>query len=149
MVISDARLARRPKGLIWGIVGASVIIVVMSAHAGGILSAGVLIAVGILALTWLIVRMTVSIAVTENEIVVRCEPFYSAAIPLSDVSAVTTASDTSLHEGCGIRVLGKNTRGVPVGGPAVVFETSNRRWIISASHPEEVASTIRDQMTTR
>ncbi|UKA63763.1 hypothetical protein [Arthrobacter sp. FW306-04-A] len=147
MVISEARLARDSKGLIWGIVSASTIVIVISAQAGGILLPGLLIAAGIVALTWLIVRMTVSIAVTEEKIVLRCAPFYSTTIPLSDLSAVTRASDTSLSEGYGIRVLGKNTRGVLVGGPAVVLETASHRWIISAADPEDVVSTIRVQMT--
>jgi hypothetical protein len=111
MVISEARLAAGAKGLIWGIVAASVMVIVISAQAGGILLTGLLIAAGIVVLTWLIVRMTVSIAVTEESIVVRCEPFYSTEIPISDVLAVTTALVTSFSEGYGIRAMGKNTRG--------------------------------------
>ncbi|MHC6219832.1 hypothetical protein [Arthrobacter sp. MMS24-S77] len=149
MVISEARLARDSKGLIWGIVGASAIVIVISAQAGGILLPGLLVAASIVALTWLIVRMTVSIAIKEEKIVLRCEPFYSTAILLSDLSAVTRAPDTSLSEGYGIRVLGKNTRGVLVGGPAVALETASRRWIISAADPEDVVTTIRLQMTNK
>ncbi|MFB9714705.1 hypothetical protein [Arthrobacter methylotrophus] len=119
----------------------------MSALAAGILLPGLLVAAGIVAVTWTIVRMTVSIATAEEKIVVRCAPFYSTEIPISEVSAVTTARDTSLSEGYGIRILEKKTRGVLVGGPAISLETVNRRWIISTAHPEEVASTIRDHMS--
>ncbi|WAH98849.1 hypothetical protein [Arthrobacter sp. MMS18-M83] len=148
MVISEARLARDSKGLIWGIAGASTIVIVISAQAGGILLPGLLIAAGIVALTWLILRMTVSIAITDEKIVLRCEPFYLTAIPLSDLSAVTRAPDTSLSEGYGIRVLGRNIRGVLVGGPAVALETASRRWIISAADPEEVLAIIQAQIAT-
>ena len=149
MVISEARLAARPKGLIWGIVAASVIVIVISAQAGGILLPGLLAALGVVALTWLIVRMNVSIAVTEESIVVRCEPFYTTEIPVSEVSAITTGPVTSISEGYGIRVLGKNSRGVLVGGPAVALETANRRWVISAAHPEEVVSIIRNHVARK
>jgi hypothetical protein len=149
MVISEAKLANGPKGLIWGIVGASAIGVVVSAQAWGILLPGLLIAAGVVGLTWLIVRMTVSIAIAEEKIVVRCVPFYSTEIPISDVLAVTTAPDTSLSEGYGIRVMGRNTRGVLVGGTAVALETANRRWIISATQPKDVVSTIQDQIPAR
>ncbi len=149
MVISEARLARDSKGLIWGIVGASAIVIVISAQAGRILLPGLLVAAGIVALTWLIVGMTVSITVTEEKIVLRCEPFYSTAIPISDLSAITRAPDTSLSEGYGLRILRKNTRGLLVGGPAVALEAASRRWVISAAHPEDVVSKIRAQMANK
>ncbi|MHA7167113.1 hypothetical protein ACX801_02990 [Arthrobacter bambusae] len=149
MVVSEARLARRSKGLIWGIVGASVIVLVVSALVSGIVLPGLLIAAGIVALTWTIVRMTVSIATAGEKIVLRCTPFYSTEISISDILAVTTAPNTSLSEGYGFRLIGKNTRGLLVGGPAVALETSNRRWIVSAARPEDVTSAIRDHMTTR
>ncbi|MCX2748992.1 hypothetical protein OOZ51_14380 [Arthrobacter sp. MI7-26] len=149
MVISEARLARDSKGLIWGIVGASTIVIVISAQVGGILLPGLLIAAGIAALAWLILRMTVSVAVTEENIVLRCKPFYSTAIPLSDLSVVTRAPDTSLSEGYGLRILSKNTRGLLVGGPAVALETASRRWIISAADPEGAVVRIRVQTTNK
>ncbi|MDQ0029686.1 hypothetical protein [Arthrobacter bambusae] len=149
MVISEAHLARRSKGLIWGIVGASVVVVVVSAMVSGIVLPGLVLAAGIVALTWAIVRATVSVAITGEKIVLRCAPFYSTEVPISDVLAVTTAEDTTLSDGYGFQVMGKNTRGLLVGGPAVAFETNNRRWIVSTAHPEEVASTIQDQIETK
>jgi hypothetical protein len=146
MVISEAQLAGRSKGLIWGIVGASVVVLLVSAMVSGILLPGLVIASSIVALTWAIVRVTVSITISEEKIVLRCAPFYSTEVPISDVLAVTGADDTSLSDGYGFRVLGKNTRGLLVGGPAAAFETNNRRWIVSTAHPEEVVSTIQDQI---
>jgi hypothetical protein len=68
MVISEARLAGRSKGLICGIVSASVIVLVVSALVSGIVLPGLLMAAGIVAFTWAIVRMTVSIAIAEEKI---------------------------------------------------------------------------------
>ncbi|GAA5189762.1 hypothetical protein GCM10023346_05200 [Arthrobacter gyeryongensis] len=149
MVISEARLAGRSKVLIWGIVGASVIVLVVSALVSGILLPGLLMAAGILAITCAIVRLTVSIAIAEEKIVLRCAPFYSTKISTSDVVAVGPAPDTSLADGYGFRLMGKNTRGLLVGGRAVALETKTRRWIVSTAHPQEVTSAIRDQMATR
>lgn len=146
MVISEARLAGRSKNLIWGIVGASVIVLILPAVASGILLPGLLMTSGIVALTWTIVRMTVSIAMTDEKIVLRLAPFYSTEISILDVVAVSTAPDTSLTDGYGFRIMGKNTRGLLAGGPAVALETKTRRWIVSTAHPEEVVSTIQDQI---
>ncbi len=93
--------------------------------------------------------MAVSIAIAGEQIVLGCEPFYSTDVSISAIVAVTTAEDTSLSDGYGFRVMGKNTRGLLVGGPAVTLETNNRRWIVSTAHPDVVTSAIRDQMTTR
>ncbi len=149
MVISEAQLAVRSKGLIWGIVGASVIVLVVSALVSGILLPGLLVAAGIVAFTWAIVRVTVSIAIAEEKIVLRCAPFYSTEVSISDVLAVTTAPETSLFDGYGFRVVGKGTRGLLAGGHAVALETKTRRWIVSTAHPEEVASTIQDLIETK
>ncbi|WP_284981208.1 hypothetical protein [Arthrobacter sp. efr-133-TYG-118] len=97
-------------------------------------------------MTWLILRMTVSIAIAEEKIVLRCAPFYSIEVSISDVLAVTTAENTSLSDGYGFRLMGKGTRGLLAGGPAVALETKTRRWIVSTAHPEEVVSTIQDQI---
>ncbi|MEW1820904.1 hypothetical protein AB0323_08955 [Arthrobacter sp. NPDC080031] len=149
MLISEARLAGSSRGLIWGIVGASVITLVASSLVSGTPVPGLLLAAGILPLTWTIVRMTVSIAMADKKIVLRCGPFYSSEISISDVLAIATAPETSLADGYGFRMLGNGTRGLLVGGPAVALETNNRRWIISTTHPEEVTSAIRGQMKTR
>ncbi|WP_284751799.1 hypothetical protein [Arthrobacter sp. efr-133-R2A-120] len=149
MVISEARLAGSSKSLIWGIVGASVMVLVVSALVSGIVLPGLLVAAGIVAFTWAIVRMTVSIAVAGEKIVLSCKPFYSTEVSISDVLAVTTAPETSLAVGYGFRVMGKNTRGLLVGGPSIALETNNRRWIVSTARPEDVTSAIRDHMTTR
>lgn len=77
MVVSEARLAGRSKGLIWGIVGASVIVSVVSALVSGILLPRLLMAAGIVALTWTIVRMNVSIAIAEEKIVLRCAVLFN------------------------------------------------------------------------
>jgi hypothetical protein len=147
MVISEAQLAVGSKGLIWGIVGASVIVLVVSALVSGILLPGLLVAAGIVAFTWVIVRMTVSIAIAEEKIVLGCAPFYSIEVSNPDVLAVTMAENTSLSDGYGFRVMGKGkgTRGSLAGGPAVALETKTRRWIVSTAHSEEVVSTIQDQ----
>ncbi len=89
--------------------------------------------------------MTVSIAIAEEKIVLRCARFYSTEMSISDVLAVTAAQHTSLSDGYGFRVMGKNTRGLLVGGGAVALETENRRWIVSTAHPEKVTSAVRDQ----
>lgn len=149
MVISEARLAGRSTGLIWGIVGASVIVLVVSALVSGILLPGLLMAVGIVAVTWTIVRMTVSITISEEKIVLRLAPFYSTEMSISDIVAVAAVPETTLADGYGFRVTGKYTRGLLVGGPAVALQTKARRWIVSAAHPEEVMSAIRARMTTR
>ena len=149
MVISEAGLPGSSKGLIWGIVGASVMVLVVSALVSGIVLPGLLMVAGIAALTCLIVRMTVSIAIDEEKIVLRCAPFYSTEVSISDVLAITTAPDTSLSAGYGYRIMGKNTRGLLVGGPAVALETNNRRWIVSTAHPQEVISIIQDQIAAK
>lgn len=146
IMMSEARLADGPKGVIWGVVTASLLVVVVSAHAGDILLTGFVIAAGIFALTWILVGLSVSIAVAEDNIVVRCTAFYSTMIPISDVLAVGTARDTALSDGYGIRILGKNTRGLLVGGPAVFLETTNRRWNISTPDPDRGASAIQRAM---
>ncbi|MGM7775433.1 hypothetical protein ACSVHC_05350 [Arthrobacter sp. KNU-44] len=106
-------------------------------------------AAGIVAFTWAIVRMTVSIAITEEKIVLRLAPFYSTEMSISDVVAVAGVPETTLADGYGFRIMGKNTRGLLVGGPAVALETKTRRWIVSTAHPEEITSAIRARMTTR
>ncbi|MFF2298636.1 hypothetical protein [Arthrobacter sp. NPDC058127] len=121
----------------------------MSALVSGILLPGLLITAGIVTLSWTMVRMTVSIAIADEKIVLSCKPFYSIEVSISDVLAVTTAPDTSLSDGYGLRVMGKNTRGLLVGGPSIALETNNRRWIVSTARPEDVTSAIRDHMTTR
>jgi hypothetical protein len=142
MVVSEARLASKPKRIIWGIVVASCIVVLVSAVAGNILVPGMAIVLGIAALTWLILSMTVSIDVGSENVVIRCKPFYAKTISVSDVIAAKPASETTMTEGYGVRALGDRTRGVLVGGPAVALESSTRRWIVSADQPSAVASQI-------
>lgn len=149
MVISEARLEGRSKVLIWGIVGAAVVVLVVSAMVSGILLPGLVMTVGIVALTWAIVRMTASIEIAEEKIVLRCAPFYSTEVLISDVASVNPASETSLADGYGFRVMGRNTRGLLVGGPAVALKTKNREWIVSTADPEKVVSTILNQIKTR
>jgi hypothetical protein len=142
MVLSEARLASKPKRIIGGIVVASCIVVMVSVAAGNILVPGMTIVLGIAAFTWLILSMTVSIDVDSENVVIRCKPFYGRKISLSDVIAAMPASETTMTEGYGVRALGDKTWGVLVGGPAVALQTSTRRWIVSADRPNAVASQI-------
>ncbi|MGO4860163.1 hypothetical protein [Arthrobacter sp. 2MCAF14] len=124
MLISEARLAGSSKGVIWGIDGASVILLGISAQAENIVLPGTVIATSVVAWTWFVVRMTVSIAVADGKIVGRCKPIDAATIPISGVLAATTAQIPFPSQGYGIRVIAKSTRGVLVGGPAVALETA-------------------------
>ncbi|WP_332601609.1 hypothetical protein [Arthrobacter sp. S2(2024)] len=99
-------------------------------------------AVGVIVLTWTAVQMTVSIAIAEEKIVLRCAPFYTTKVSISDVVAVSMAPDTSLADGYGLRLVRAKTRGLIVGWPAITLETKNRRWIISTAQAEKVVRTM-------
>lgn len=44
---------------------------------------------------------------------------------------------------------GQGHTGLPMGGPAIALDTNNRQWIVSTAHPEEVVSTIQDQIAAK
>lgn len=61
---------------------ASVIVLVVSALVSDTVLPGLLIAAGIVVLSWAIVRMTVSIAIAEVKIVLRCAPCCSTEVSI-------------------------------------------------------------------
>ena len=135
------------KKIAWGIVASSCAVVFISSAISNILPTGLFICVGILGLTWLVLSMKVSIGIHNEQLIVRCEPFYTARMQLSEVLGATTAGETTLAEGFGVRMLGNGSRGVLVGGPSVALETRSRKWVISSESPEAVAKAINSLIT--
>jgi len=146
MLVSEAKLSGKTKRLIWGIVGASCVVVLVSAVAGNIPLPGLAIVAGMVALTYLVMSMTVTIDVETDRLVIRCKPFYAATLSFSSVLTAREAPSTSVSEGFGIRALGNNTKGVLVGGPAVLLETTARKWVVSVPNPGSVASRINESL---
>lgn len=146
MLVSEAKLSTQTKRLIWGIVGASCVVVLISAVAGNIPVPGLLIVAGVVGLTYLIMSMTVTIDIETDSLVIRCKPFYAATLSFSSVVLAREAPSTSATEGFGLRALGDNTKGVLVGGPAVLVETTSRKWVVSAQNPGAVASRINESL---
>lgn len=69
-----------------------------------------LIAVGIVALAWRIVRMTASVAVTPEQVVVRSRLFHSERSPIADVLVGTVTPDRRSSPRYSVPVTGKNTQ---------------------------------------
>ncbi|MET4094135.1 hypothetical protein [Arthrobacter sp. UYCu712] len=114
--------------------------------AGNIPGPGLIISAGVIALTWVVLGMRVRIDVVAGHVVIRCRPFYTSKIRLSGILAASKTSETTLADGYGARAVGANTRGALAGGRAVALETKTRKWIVSAEHPEAVASRINEQI---
>jgi hypothetical protein len=141
-VISEARIGRHSQTVIASVVGVACLFIVATAIPSGVLLITMALAVTMFVLTALVLRMTVTIELLANNMVVRCRPFYAKTIPLADIVDASPAQSSSMTEGFGIRYLGQRTWGLLVGGPAIAVETSNRTWIISTPEPAVTATAI-------
>jgi len=65
---------------------------------------------------------------------------FSDSVPLSAIVSLTQGPEITLKHGAGVRFI-DNATGYVVPGPTVQIETSNTKYLVSASDPEAV---IRD-----
>ena len=142
MVISEKRIGRRDKGVVWGVAASAAAVVFVSAYVGAKFWAGLLVAGLVVLLTALVLSIRVVLERTEDFVVIRCLPFYTAKIRNPEILAVLRGTETTLVQGFGVRHLGRATRGVLVGGPTVVLETAKLRWVISVTDPDQAISRI-------
>ena len=89
-------------------------------------------------------RVTIDVSTTERVIAFR--PFLSRRLPLSDIVSVVASPATSLEEGFGYRIMGKEQRGLLVGGPTITVRTTHRVWVVSADNPAAVTRILCGQM---
>lgn len=141
-IISEARIGPDSQKVIAGVVGVACFFIIATAIPSGVLVITIALAVTMLLLTALVLRMTVGIEASAQNLVLRCRPFYAKTIPLADIVDASPAASSSMTEGFGIRYLGQKTWGLLVGGPAITVETPNRTWIISTPEPEATAAAI-------
>ena len=141
-VISEAKIGRESQKVIASVVGVACFFIIATAVPSGVLLITIALAVAILLITALVLRLTVTIEATDQNLVLRCRPFYSRVIPWDDIVDASPSPSSSLTEGFGIRYLGQKTWGILVGGPAITIETTNRTWMISTPDPEPRAAAI-------
>lgn len=141
-LISTATIGHGSKRVIAGVIGGMCLFIIVSSLLSEFLLIGAGIAVLVLLLTWRVLTIKVTTEASQQNIVVRCHPFYSKSIPMQHIVDASPAPSSSLTEGYGIRYLGQGTWGLLVGGPAINIETTNRTWIISTPDPESTAAAI-------
>ena len=141
-MISEAGISRGSQKVIATVVGLLCVFIIVTAIPSGVL----LICAGLVAiialLTVSVLRIRVTIEATEQNLTVRCQPFYANTIPLEDIIDASPAPSSSLTEGFGVRYLGQRTWGLLVGGPAMVVETPTRTWLISTPDPGSTATAV-------
>lgn len=94
-----------------------------------------------------IARVTIDVSATE--VVIAFRPFFSRRLILSELTSVAVSHTTSAAEGFGYRILGKNQRGLLVGGPTITIGTPERTWVVSVDNPAEVIEILNAQVPTR
>ncbi|SDW76310.1 hypothetical protein SAMN04487912_104360 [Arthrobacter sp. cf158] len=141
-LISEAGISRGSQKVIASVMGLACVFVIVTAIPSGVLlvSAGLVAVIALLTVS--VLRITVTIEATDQNLTVRCRPFYSKTIPLQDIVDAAPAPSSSMIEGFGVRYLGQRTWGLLVGGPAIVLETPSRTWLISTPDPEFTAASI-------
>ncbi|WP_309138327.1 hypothetical protein [Paenarthrobacter sp. CM16] len=144
-MISEAGISRRSQKVIATVVGLLCVFIIVTAIPSGVLliSAGMVAVIALLTVS--VLRIRVTIEATEQNLTVRCQPFYAKTIPLEDIVDASPAPSSSMTEGFGVRYLGQRTWGLLVGGPAMVMETPTRTWLISTPDPESTATAVLDR----
>ncbi|VXC56084.1 conserved hypothetical protein [Arthrobacter sp. 9V] len=141
-MISEARISRGSQKVIASVVGLLCFFIIATAIPSGVLVMSAALVAVIALLTVWVLRISVTIEATGQNLTVRCRPFYSKTIPLQDIIDASPAASSSMIEGFGVRYLGQRTWGLLVGGPAIVLETPRRTWLISTPDPEYTAASI-------
>lgn len=108
-LISEARISRGSQKVIASVVGMLCVFIIVTSIPSGVLliSAGLVAVIALLTVSVLRIRVTVE--ATEQNLTVRCRPFYSRTIPLKDVVDASPAPSSSMPEGFGVRYLGQRT----------------------------------------
>ncbi|WP_311213592.1 MULTISPECIES: hypothetical protein [unclassified Arthrobacter] len=142
LVISEARISRGSQKVIASVVGLLCFFIIATAIPSGVLLISAVLVAVIALLTVSVLRISVTIEATGQNLVVRCRPFYSRTITLEDIIDASPAPSSSMTEGFGVRYLGQRTWGLLVGGPTIVLETPQRTWLISTPDPEAAATAV-------
>lgn len=90
----------------------------------------------------LVFALRTEIAIDTHTIRLRMLPIYTKHLAAQDILSVQPAAFTGSLEGFGYRVLGKDRRGLLVGGPSIEITTSERTWIVSCHHPDQIVKTL-------
>ncbi|MCT9871964.1 hypothetical protein [Paenarthrobacter aurescens] len=141
-MISEAGISRGSQKVIATVVGLLCVFIIVTAIPSGVLLLSTGLVAVIALLTVSVLRISVTIEATDQNLVVGCRPFYSKTIPLEDIVDASPAPSSSMTEGFGVRYLGRRTWGLLVGGPAIVLESPQRTWLISTPDPETTAESV-------
>ncbi|WP_426979323.1 hypothetical protein ACQCSU_08600 [Pseudarthrobacter sp. O4] len=79
---------------------------------------------GVIALTWPVLSMRVCVDVVAGHVVIRCRPFYTAKIRLSDILTDSKTSETTLTDGHPEAVASRITDHPQLNGPVPVGSSS-------------------------
>ena len=148
--LSSVGIMRRPFRLAGGILflaAAAVAVAGVATLQGTDLLLSLLLSAALLLGVVALRRARVTIDVSTTELVIAFRPFLSRRLPLSQVVSVTASPSTSLVQGFGYRILGRNRRGLLVGGPTVTVHTVERAWIVSTDSPVDVTDVLGRQLS--
>ncbi len=85
LVISEARISRGSQKVIASVVGLLCFFIIATAIPSGVLLMSAALVAVIALLTVSVLRISVTIEATGQNLTVRCRPFYSKTIPLQDI----------------------------------------------------------------
>lgn len=145
-VLSSVRMPGRSSRILGLIIAASTVAVVASAIVSDDVSFTTVLPVfAILLLAFVaVIALRVEISTDSAAVRIRLRPFYAKQLPAQSIVSVTQESDTGVAEGYGYRILGKDRRGLLVGGPSIKIETAQKTWVISCEDPAEVSRVLNE-----
>lgn len=154
MIISHKRLSVRSGKTLWWVIATTLILttILNLVFARSLFSLlisilAIIVAIGV---TLLLVRsLEVVIEAQGDHLVLRVPWLYKKKISITEIVSVEVGPETSLVEGYGIRYLGKNRRGLLVGGPSLSITTSSRQILVSCDDPKLLVQTIENIIRQR
>lgn len=72
--------------------------------------------------------LRVEISTNSDMVRIRLRPFYAKQLPVQNIVGGAVESQTGVGQGYGYRALGKDRRGLLVGGPSIKIETAQKSW---------------------
>lgn len=149
-LVSSVKVQGGHARVLTGVVGSAALLVFLMAiftlRGWSLIAAmGIVVLLGLALLAVRTIRAEIN--VDANQLVLRLRPLRTVSLERSDIRSVFASSDSSVAEGFGYRVLGKNRRGLLVGGPCVEIKTDEITWVVSCAEPARVAEVISSNTT--
>lgn len=150
--ISSVRIGGGHRRLLVSVVVGAALVVSLTAIVsleGVDLAVALALVILFLAVLALLLAVRAEIRLNEKALIILLRPVMSRTIPLAQVRDVAPTSDTSGAEGFGYRNLGRNRRGLLVGGPSVEITTPEKSWVVSCENALRTAELLKDQSRKR